>query len=74
MSPIILYNVPGRTSSNISAETTVRLAKDFGNIVAIKEASGNLDQITEILDQSPGRFPSHFWRRQLNLTYDASWC
>ena len=44
--PLIVYNVPGRTSSNISAQTTIRLAKDFGNIVAIKEASGNLDQIT----------------------------
>jgi len=53
--PLILYNVPGRTSSNISAETTVRLAKDFGNIIAIKEASGNLDQITEIiLNRPPG--------------------
>ena len=47
--PLILYNVPGRTSSNISAQTTIRLAKNFGNIIAIKEASGNLDQITEIL-------------------------
>ena len=54
--PIILYNVPGRTSSNISAETTVRLAKDFGNIVAIKEASGNLDQITEIILNRPTGF------------------
>ncbi|MCH1402372.1 MAG: 4-hydroxy-tetrahydrodipicolinate synthase [Schleiferiaceae bacterium] len=54
--PIILYNVPGRTSSNISAETAVRLAKDFGNIVAIKEASGNLDQITEILMNRPDSF------------------
>ena len=54
--PIILYNVPGRTSSNISAETTVRLAKDFGNIVAIKEASGNLDQTTEILMNRPDGF------------------
>lgn len=54
--PIILYNVPSRTSSNISAETTVRLAKDFGNIVAIKEASGNLDQITEILINRPDGF------------------
>jgi len=54
--PIILYNVPGRTSSNMSAETTVRLAKDFGNIVAIKEASGNLDQITEILMNRPDGF------------------
>jgi 4-hydroxy-tetrahydrodipicolinate synthase len=43
--PIILYNVPGRTSSNISSETTVRLANDFKNIVAIKEASGDMEQI-----------------------------
>ena len=42
--PIILYNVPGRTSSNISAETTLRLAADLENVVAIKEASGNLDR------------------------------
>ena len=54
--PLILYNVPGRTSSNMSAQTTVRLAKDFGNIVAIKEASGNLDQITEILLERPADF------------------
>jgi 4-hydroxy-tetrahydrodipicolinate synthase len=54
--PLIVYNVPGRTSSNISAQTTIRLAKDFGNIVAIKEASGNLDQITEILLERPAGF------------------
>lgn len=54
--PLIVYNVPGRTSSNISAQTTIRLAKDFGNIVAIKEASGNLDQITEILLDRPEGF------------------
>ena len=54
--PLIVYNVPGRTSSNISAQTTIRLAKDFGNIVAIKEASGNLDQITEILLERPADF------------------
>lgn len=54
--PLILYNVPGRTSSNMSAQTTVRLAKNFGNIVAIKEASGNLDQITEILLERPADF------------------
>jgi len=47
--PIMLYNVPGRTSSNISAQTTLRLARDYENIVAIKEASGNLSQIMEIL-------------------------
>jgi len=47
--PIILYNVPGRTSSNISPETTLKLAKNFKNIVGIKEASGNLEQIMEII-------------------------
>ena len=54
--PIILYNVPGRTSSNISAETTLRLANEFNNIVGIKEASGNLDQITEIVLKRPSEF------------------
>jgi len=54
--PIILYNVPGRTSSNISASTTVRLANDYKNIVAIKEASGNLDQIMSILKEKPSSF------------------
>lgn len=47
--PIILYNVPGRTGVNITAETTIRLSKDFPNIVAIKEASGNFRQIDEII-------------------------
>ncbi len=47
--PIILYNVPGRTSSNISLETTLKLAKNFKNIIGIKEASGNLEQIMEII-------------------------
>ena len=45
--PIVLYNVPGRTSVNISSQTTLRLAKEFSNIVAIKEASGNFRQIDE---------------------------
>lgn len=54
--PIMLYNVPGRTSSNIAAETTLRLARDCGNIVAIKEASGNLSQIMEILRDRPASF------------------
>jgi len=54
--PIILYNVPGRTGSNMSAETTVRLAKDFSNVVAIKEASGNLDQMGMILKHKPKDF------------------
>lgn len=54
--PIMLYNVPGRTSSNIAASTTLRLARDFENIVAIKEASGNLSQIMEILRDRPANF------------------
>src|SRR5437016_10793024 len=54
--PVMLYNVPGRTSSNISAQTALRLAKDCENIVAIKEASGNLSQIMEILRQRPANF------------------
>jgi 4-hydroxy-tetrahydrodipicolinate synthase len=54
--PIMLYNVPGRTSSNIAAQTTLRLARDCENIVAIKEASGNLSQIMEILRERPSRF------------------
>ncbi len=54
--PIILYNVPGRTSSNISAETTLKLAKDFKNIAAIKEASGDFDQIMKIIQSKPDGF------------------
>jgi 4-hydroxy-tetrahydrodipicolinate synthase len=54
--PIMLYNVPGRTSSNIAAQTTLRLARDCQNIVAVKEASGNLSQIMEILRQRPEGF------------------
>lgn len=54
--PIILYNVPGRTSSNMSAETTVRLAKEFKNIIAVKEASGNLAQCMQIINNRPKNF------------------
>jgi 4-hydroxy-tetrahydrodipicolinate synthase len=54
--PIMLYNVPGRTSSNIAAATVLRLARDCENIVAIKEASGNLTQIMEILRERPANF------------------
>lgn len=54
--PVVIYNVPGRTSSNISAETTLRLARDVVNIVAVKEASGNLSQIMEILRGRPDGF------------------
>jgi 4-hydroxy-tetrahydrodipicolinate synthase len=54
--PIILYNVPGRTSVNLSAETTLELARDFDNIIAIKEASGNFSQIMQIIRNKPKGF------------------
>jgi len=54
--PVILYNVPSRTGSNISAETTVRLAKEFKNIIATKEASGNFDQLNQIMRDKPEDF------------------
>ncbi len=54
--PIMLYNVPGRTASNISAETTLKLAAKFDNIVATKEASGNFSQVMEILRDRPKNF------------------
>ena len=54
--PIMLYNVPGRTASNISAETTVKLANEYENIVAIKEASGNFSQIMQIILNRPKNF------------------
>ncbi|MDX9750748.1 MAG: 4-hydroxy-tetrahydrodipicolinate synthase [Flavobacteriales bacterium] len=54
--PIILYNVPGRTGSNIAAATTLRLARDFKNVIAIKEASGDLDQMGMVLKHKPADF------------------
>lgn len=54
--PIMLYNVPSRTSSNISAETTLRLAEAHENVVATKEASGNLSQVMAILKSRPKHF------------------
>lgn len=54
--PIILYNVPGRTGSNILPATAIRLAKDCNNVVAIKEASGNLVQIMELIHDKPDNF------------------
>ncbi len=54
--PIILYNVPGRTGVNMLPETTLRLAADFKNIVGIKEASGNLEQIEQIISNRPAGF------------------
>ena len=54
--PVILYNVPGRTGVNMSAETTLRLANASGKIVATKEASGNFNEITKILRDKPAGF------------------
>jgi 4-hydroxy-tetrahydrodipicolinate synthase len=54
--PVILYNVPGRTGSNINADTVTRLARDFKNIIGIKEASGNFDQINQIMRDKPEGF------------------
>jgi 4-hydroxy-tetrahydrodipicolinate synthase len=54
--PIILYNVPGRTGSNMIAETTLRLAHDFDNIIGVKEASGDLNQVMEIIAKRPADF------------------
>ena len=54
--PVILYNVPGRVGVNMTAETTLRLARENNNIIAIKEASGNFDQIDEIIKNKPKTF------------------
>lgn len=54
--PVVLYNVPGRTGVNMTAETTLRLARDFENIVAIKEASGKIEQVEAILADAPMGF------------------
>lgn len=54
--PVVLYNVPGRTGVNMTAETTLRLAREFENIVAIKEASGNIAQMDDIIKNKPKNF------------------
>lgn len=54
--PIILYNVPGRTGVNMTAETTLRIAREFDNVVAIKEASGNIVQMDDIIKNKPADF------------------
>ncbi|TWJ04339.1 4-hydroxy-tetrahydrodipicolinate synthase [Mucilaginibacter frigoritolerans] len=54
--PVILYNVPSRTGSNVNADTVTRLANDFKNIIGIKEASGNFDQINQIMRDKPEGF------------------
>lgn len=53
---VVLYNVPGRTGVNMSAETTLRLANEFENIIAIKEASGNITQMDDIIKNKPAHF------------------
>lgn len=52
----VLYNVPGRTASNMLAETTLRLAEEVENVIAVKEASNNLEQIMQIIDHAPAKF------------------
>lgn len=54
--PIILYNVPGRTGVNMSAETTLRIANEFKNVIGIKEASGDMSQMDEIIKRKPEKF------------------
>ena len=54
--PVIIYNVPGRTGSNMTAKTTLRLANDFKNIIAIKEAAGDIIQAMEIIKNKPKDF------------------
>jgi 4-hydroxy-tetrahydrodipicolinate synthase len=54
--PLVLYNVPGRTGTNMTAETTLRIANDFKNVIAVKEASGNMTQIDDIIKNRPEGF------------------
>ena len=54
--PIILYNVPGRTSKNMDSQTTLRLASDFSNIIAVKEAGNNVQQYLELIKNKPKDF------------------
>lgn len=54
--PVVLYNVPGRTGVNMTAETTLRIASDFANVVAIKEASGNMQQVDDIIHHKRADF------------------
>lgn len=54
--PVVLYNVPGRTGINLQAQTTLRLARNCENIIAIKEACGSLEQVDEIINNKPARF------------------
>ncbi len=65
--PIVIYNVPGRTSVNINAETTIKLANEFSNIVGIKEASGDLDQLSRIVKNTDKDFSVMSGEDALNL-------
>ena len=65
--PIVIYNVPGRTASNIEARTTLRLAEEIPFIAGVKEASGNLSQIMEILHHRPAGFG--VWSGDDNMTF-----
>ncbi len=65
--PIVIYNVPGRTGVNINAETTIKLANEFTNIVGIKEASGNLIQLSRIVKNTDKNFSVMSGEDALNL-------
>ncbi len=67
--PVILYNIPGRCGVNMEAHTTLRLARDCANIIAVKEASGKLDQIKEIIDGAPVGFS--IYSGDDSMTYDV---
>lgn len=54
--PVVLYNVPGRTGVNMTAETTLRIAREFKNVIAVKEASGNITQMDDIIKNKPANF------------------
>ncbi len=54
--PIVLYNVPGRTGVNMTAQTTLRIAREFSNVIAVKEASGNITQMDDIIKNKPANF------------------
>ena len=70
--PVIIYNVPGRTGVNINAETTLTLAAECPNIVGIKEASGNMSQVMELLRCRPVQH--HQWRRCTDAAHARPWC
>jgi len=72
--PVILYNVPGRTAKNIDAATTLRLAEEVSNIVAIKEASGDLEQISWICARAPEGFVVYSGEDMLTLPMLAVGC